>query len=170
MRITGRQLRQIIKEELGKGIDWKQVEDAMYPGAASDLRSIWGKTIPVVNNSTTSEQGAGIQIAIEMILGPSVQIWGDLGKIGNFILFDSEVSSSFLTNFDLINAKLICVRAGLNLPLAGGWDAALQEQTADLLQKLIAGGGIKGSALAQRSVKTYPADNPAQAQTKGSGR
>ena len=167
MRITGRQLRQIIKEELGKGIDWNQVGDAMWPEAVPALQAIWGKQIPSVDDRNSNEELEGLMIAIGSILEPSVKIWGDLGKVGNFILFNpAGIDVTMPDSYAQINAKLICVRAGLNLPMVGGWDAALQEQTADLLQKMIAGGGMRTSALAKRSVKTYPADNPAQAQTK----
>jgi hypothetical protein len=168
MRITGRQLRQIIKEELGKGIDWKAVEDAMWSDAVPALQSIWGKRIPRVDEETPTEQLEGLSIAVGTILGPSVKIWGDLGKVGNFILFSDQSGDSFSTTSDLINEQLMAVRAGLNLPLTGGWDAALQEQCTDLMMKLIAGGGIRGSALAARSTKTYPAGGTgsAQAQTK----
>jgi len=168
MRITGRQLRQIIKEELGQGIDWNQVGDAMWPEAVPALQAIWGRQIPRVDEGTSTEELEGLAIAIGSILAPSVTIWGDLGKIGNFFFADETVAAAAFSGNNYMNAQLIAIRAGLNMPLAGGWDRALQEQTADLLQKKIAGGGIKGSALAQRSVKTFPAGDTgrAQAQTK----
>lgn len=137
----------------------------MWPEAARMLQSIWGKTIPVVKDDTPFAQLEGIDTAVGSILGPSVKIWGNLGRVGDFILF-SEDAGVALGRAGHINARLVAVRIGLDLPPGGGWDPALQEVTADLLQKKIAGGGMLGSELAQRSVKIYPADNPAQAQTK----
>lgn len=170
MRITGRQLRRIIKEELSKGIDWKQVEDAMWPEAVPALQAIWGKTIPVVEDDAPLDLVDGLMVAIGSILGPSMKIWGNLGRVGDYILFSDDAKALFSSGNDHINAQLVAVRIGLDMTPVGGWDPALQERTADLLQKKIAGGGMLGSELAKRSVKIYPADNPAQAQTKGSGR
>jgi hypothetical protein len=168
MRITGRQLRQIIKEELDGKVTKDEIGQAFWPGAGEDLEAIRYARIPVFTDGMPGDQLAGISIALEQVLLPAVGAWSDLGPLKGLITGSYDKVAEMLggSTAAAFNLQIMGARVGLGLPAVGGWDDALKGHFEDLLKKSVAAGGVKGSKKYNAMTRVYAPDSPAQAQTK----
>ena len=152
MRITSRQLRQIIREALGDESHLGVLDQVAWQGAAADVEKIMNKSIPFVTDDSSREDLSGLMLALEHVLIPGVVVKGGFGNLARTFLGPHKAVAELVGGDPAaINVQLVAVRHCLNLPATGGWDSALEEEFNKFLKALDEKGGFTGVQAQKRA-------------------